>query len=286
MVISYDAFYNAVFDSGNIVDVMVKLAFGIEYDGSAYHGWQTQDDVITVQGELEKAISKIADSDIRVHCAGRTDTGVHGLGQVVHIETDAIRKDSEWLFGTNANLPDDISVKWVHSVNEDFHARFSATRRVYRYYILNRQARSAFLSKRIVWERRPLSIERMEQAASFLIGSHDFSAYRSLACQAHSPVRTIHRLELSKQGPLITLEIEANAFLHHMVRNIAGVLMEVGMERAKPEWAKEVLDGKDRRLGGVTAPPDGLYLVKVFYPKVFDLPSTDLISPVQVLPDL
>ncbi len=264
----------------------MKLAFGIEYDGSNYHGWQSQDDVATVQGVLEKAISQIADQPVRVYCAGRTDTGVHGLGQVVHIETDVIRKDSAWLFGVNANLPNDISVKWIKQVQEDFHARFSATRRVYQYYILNRQARSAFLSKKVVWERRPLSLEKMKQAASFLIGTHDFSAYRSQACQAHSPIRTIYRLELRKQGPIITLEIEANAFLHHMVRNISGVLMEVGMERAKPEWARDVLECRDRRLGGVTAPPDGLYLVKVFYPEIFDLPRTESICPVQVLPDL
>lgn len=264
----------------------MKLAFGIEYDGGAYHGWQSQDGVPTVQDSLEKALSKIADHPIRVHCAGRTDTGVHGLGQVVHIETDVARKDSSWLFGTNANLPTDISVKWVKAVTEEFHARFSATRRVYRYYILNRQARSAFLNKKVVWERRPLSLEKMQQAADFLIGTHDFSAYRSLACQAHSPVRTVYRLTLEQQGPIITLEIEANAFLHHMVRNIAGVLLEAGMERAQPEWAHEVLVGKDRRLGGVTAPPEGLYLIKVFYPDVFDLPSQDLICPVQVLADL
>jgi len=267
----------------------VKLAFGIEYEGSAYHGWQSQKGVPTIQETLEEALTKIADQPIRVHCAGRTDTGVHGLGQVIHIETDAIRKESSWLFGSNTHLPSDISVKWVKQVSDDFHARFSATRRTYRYYILNQQARSAILRNKIVWERRPLSLKPMKKAASYLTGTHDFSAYRSLECQAHSPVRTVYRLEINQHGPVIMLEIEANAFLHHMVRNIAGVLMAAGMKRATPEWALEVLEGKDRRLGGVTAPPEGLYLMKVDYPESFKLPSlesTSTTSTLQILTDL
>jgi len=258
----------------------MKLAFGIEYDGSAYHGWQSQKHAPSVQASLEKALSIIADHDVRVHCAGRTDAGVHGKGQVVHIETDVIRKESSWLFGANANLPPDICVLWVKEVEDDFHARFSATRRVYQYLILNRQSRSALLNNRIVWERRSLSLIPMKEAAAYLVGTHNFSAYRTLTCQAKSPVRSIHRLALKQHGPIISLEIEANAFLHHMVRNIAGVLMEVGMERAKPEWAKEVLDGQDRTKGGITAPPHGLYLMKVYYPEKFELPERDLVSPI------
>ena len=263
----------------------MKLAFGIEYDGSAYHGWQSQTGVATVQDCVENALSTIADHPIRVHCAGRTDAGVHGLGQVVHMDTTVVRKESSWIFGTNSNLPSDISIQWVKEVEDDFHARFSATRRIYQYHILNQAARSAFMSKKIVWERRPLSLERMRKAASFLVGKHDFSAYRSLACQAKNPVRTVHRLEVNQHGPIITIEIDANAFLHHMVRNIAGVLMEVGMDRAEPVWAKEVLEEKDRAQGGVTAPPEGLYLMKVFYPDRFNLPKVDLVSPVQLLTD-
>ena len=263
----------------------MKLAFGIEYDGSAYHGWQSQTGVATVQDCVESALSTIVDHPIRVHCAGRTDAGVHGLGQVVHMETPVVRKESSWIFGTNSNLPSDISIQWVKEVEDDFHARFSATRRIYQYHILNQATRSAFMSKKIVWERRPLSLERMKKAASFLVGKHDFSAYRSLACQAKNPVRTVHRLEVNQHGPIITIEIDANAFLHHMVRNIAGVLMEVGMDRAEPVWAKEVLEEKDRAQGGVTAPPEGLYLMKVFYPDRFNLPKADLVSPVQLLTD-
>ncbi|MFK8066661.1 MAG: tRNA pseudouridine(38-40) synthase TruA [Gammaproteobacteria bacterium] len=256
----------------------MKLALGIQYDGSNYHGWQTQPEVKTVQKCLEKALKKIADHPVRIHCAGRTDTGVHGIGQVVHFETNANRDDSSWLFGTNANLPSDISVQWVKKVDEEFHARFSAERRVYQYYILNQPARPALLNNKVVWEPRSLSLDHMQKAAKCLIGTHDFSAYRSLTCQANSPVRTIYMLDLKKQGSIIKLNIEANAFLHHMVRNISGVLMKIGMERADPDWAKEVLDGRDRTLGGVTAPPEGLYLMKVYYPEHFNIPSPDIIN--------
>ena len=263
----------------------MKLAFGIEYDGSAYHGWQAQAGVKTVQACLEKALSIIADHPVKVICAGRTDTGVHGFGQVIHIETSVNRKESSWLFGTNSNLPADISVQWVKEVDDDFHARFSAIRRVYEYHILNQQARSALLNKKVVWERRPLSLELMKEAASFLKGTHDFSAYRSLACQANSPVRTIHKLEILQRESVISLEIEANAFLHHMVRNIVGVLMEIGMERKKPEWAREVLESKDRTKGGVTAPPEGLYLMKVFYPDFSSLSELNETHPMRTLLD-
>ncbi len=263
----------------------MKIAFGIEYDGSAYHGWQSQNGVPTIQDSLEKALAIIADQSVKVVCAGRTDTGVHSLGQIIHIETEVEREESSWLFGTNSNLPSDISVLWVKKVHDDFHARFSATRRVYEYHILNRRARSALLNNKIVWERRPLSLERMKKGAYFLIGSHDFSAYRSLACQANSPLRTVHKLEVVQQGAIITLEIEANAFLHHMVRNIAGVLMEIGMGNKNPEWAREVLESKDRRKGGVTAPPEGLYLMKVSYPEKIIFPEPDQVSPIWDLVD-
>lgn len=264
----------------------MKLALCVEYDGSDYHGWQRQKGVPTIQQCLEDALSKIADHPVQVVCAGRTDTGVHSLGQIVHFETTSKRKDSSWLFGTNANLPSGISIQWIKEISDDFHARFSAIRRIYRYHILNCPARSALLNNKIVWERRPLSLQLMKEAASYLTGTHDFSAYRSLACQAKSPVRTVHRLVIGQQGPVIMLEIEANAFLHHMVRNIAGVLIEIGMERANPKWAKEVLESRDRTLGGVTAPAEGLYLIKVCYPGTFDLPDNELVSPVSGLINL
>lgn len=253
----------------------MKIAFGIEYDGSGYCGWQTQDGVPTVQETLESALSKVADQFIRVYCAGRTDTGVHAKGQVVHIETDANRKDRSWIFGTNANLPRDINVQWIKLVDDDFHGRFSAERRVYRYHILNQTSRSALLNNRVVWECRALSLSSMHEASAFLVGEHDFSAYRSLSCQAKNPVRTIHRLELKQRQSIITIEIEANAFLHHMVRNIAGVLMDIGMGKHDPQWAKEVLDSRDRTVGGITAPPEGLYLMRVHYPIRFNLPQPD-----------
>lgn len=251
---------------------------GIEYDGGAYKGWQIQDNVPTVQATLENALARIADHPVKVHCAGRTDTGVHGLGQVIHIDTDAIRSERSWMFGTNANLPSDISVQWSREVDSEFHARYSAIRRTYRYHILNQPNRSALLTDKVVWECRPLSLNRMKQAATYLLGEHDFSAFRSLSCQAKSPVRTIYRIDMFQKGPLITLEIEANAFLHHMVRNIAGVLMATGMGRAGTEWARQVLEGKDRTLGGVTARPEGLYLIRVVYPDHFNLPVTSNIE--------
>lgn len=250
----------------------MRVALGIEYDGSAYKGWQIQDNVPTIQARLEKALAIIADHPIKVHCAGRTDTGVHGMGQVIHIDTDATRSERSWIFGTNSNLPSDISVQWAREVDCKFHARFSAIRRTYRYHILNQTNRSALLADKVVWECRPLSLNRMKAAATFLVGEHDFSAYRSLSCQAKSPVRTVYRIDITQNGSLITLEIEANAFLHHMVRNIAGVLMEVGMGRAETKWARQVLEGKDRALGGVTAKPEGLYLIRVTYPDRYNLP--------------
>jgi tRNA pseudouridine38-40 synthase len=253
----------------------VKIAFGIEYDGSAYCGWQTQIGVSTVQACLEHALSCVANEPVKVFCAGRTDTGVHATGQVIHIETDVIRDDKSWIFGVNSNLPKDISVKWIKHVDDDFHGRFSAVRRTYHYYILNQPSRSALLNNKVVWERRPLVLQAMREAAGFLIGEHDFSAYRSLACQAHSPVRTVYRLELEQEQSLITVKIEANAFLHHMVRNIAGVLMTIGMDKYKPLWAREVLKSRDRTAGGVTAPPQGLYLMSVQYPERFELPQPE-----------
>lgn len=250
-----------------------RIALGIEYDGSRYCGWQYQDHSPSVQEKVEAALAKVANHPLRVSCAGRTDTGVHALGQIIHFDTDAVRENHAWVLGANANLPDDISVLWAKPVTSEFHARFSAIRRHYRYVIFNRTVRPAVLSRRVSWEYRPLQVERMRQGAQYLIGEHDFSSYRALACQAKSPLRTLYRLDIKREGEIIMLELEANGFLHHMVRNIAGVLMKIGAGEADPVWAKEVLELRDRTQGGVTASPGGLYFVTAYYPEQFAIPA-------------
>ncbi len=251
----------------------MRIALGIEYDGSDFAGWQLQDgEVRTVQGCVEQALSKVADHPVRVICAGRTDAGVHATAQVVHFDTGAERAMRSWVYGANANLPKSVSVQWARVVDDDFHARFSAVRRRYRYVILNREVRPTFLAWRVAWEYRPLDEALMRQAAGHLLGEQDFSAYRTLACQAKSPVRTLYELAVSRDRDLVFLDLEANAFLHHMVRNIAGVLLDIGAGKHPPVWAREVLETRDRTLGGITAPPHGLYLAGVTYPARFGLP--------------
>lgn len=253
---------------------MMRIALGIEYDGHGFAGWQFQDHADTVQAQVEAALSKVADHPVRVACAGRTDAGVHAVEQVVHFDTTALRRERSWVFGANANLPKQIAVLWARPVSDAFHARFSARRRAYRYVICNRSVRPTFLAWRTAWEYRPLDVMRMAQAARHLVGEHDFSAYRAMGCQAKSPVRTIHRLEVMRQGELVLIDVEANGFLHHMVRNIAGVLMHIGAGERPSEWAAEVLALRDRTLGGVTAPPHGLYFLRAEYPEAFELPHT------------
>ncbi|TVO77931.1 MAG: tRNA pseudouridine(38-40) synthase TruA [Sedimenticola selenatireducens] len=252
----------------------MRLAMGVEYDGSSYHGWQLQKSgVRSVQQQIEQALGKVAAHPVRVFCAGRTDTGVHGEGQVIHFDTPAVRSLRGWVLGTNVNLPDDVNINWVHEVSDEFHARFSATSRSYRYVILNRPTRSAIWRDRAVWIHHVLDEVRMQQAAESLVGTHDFSSYRAIGCQAKSPVRTVTNLIVNRINDRVVIEITANAFLHHMVRNIAGVLMTIGRGDQPVEWSREVLDHRDRTLGGVTAPPQGLYLVDVDYPAEFGLPS-------------
>lgn len=255
----------------------MRIAMGIEYDGSGFSGWQAQDgqpQTRTVQACVEAAVSQVANHPLRVVCAGRTDTGVHGAEQVIHFDTEIERTQRSWVFGANANLPKDVAVLWAVPVSETFHARFKAVRRRYRYVIYNRGVRPTFLARRTTWDYRPLDAERMHEAGQALVGEHDFTSYRATGCQAKSPVRTVHRLDVSRQGELIFIDIEANAFLHHMVRNIAGVLMAIGAAERPLAWAAEVLGQQDRALGGVTAPPYGLYLMDVGYPQEFDLPQT------------
>lgn len=250
----------------------MRIALGIEYDGHPFHGWQSQSSGSGVQDRVEAALSKVANHPLRVACAGRTDTGVHALGQVVHFDTEAERDARAWVFGANANLPKSVSVLWMKPVSEAFHARFLARRRRYRYVIFNRAVRPAFLRWRVAWEYRPLDVARMQAGAHHLLGEHDFSAYRAVGCQAKSPVRTLYRLDIERRDELIIIDLEANAFLHHMVRNIAGVLMSIGAGERATDWALEVLEGRDRTLGGVTAPPHGLYFMSVDYPEEFEIP--------------
>jgi tRNA pseudouridine38-40 synthase len=252
----------------------MRIALGVEYDGGGFSGWQLQrHGVRTVQGELEAALSKVAAHPVRVACAGRTDTGVHATGQVAHFDTSAERSDRNWVLGSNVNLPPDVAVSWAHRVDEDFHARFSAVSRRYCYLILNRPSRSSLLAGRATWVHKPLDAERMHEAGQVLVGEHDFSSYRALGCQAKSPVKTLHSLVVRRSGEQVLLTVHANAFLHHMIRNIAGVLIAIGRGDQPVDWAQWVLSQCDRRLGGVTAPPDGLYFEKVWYPREFAIPA-------------
>ncbi len=251
----------------------MKIALGIEYNGCNYYGWQRQSISPTIQESIETALSTIADEFIRIHCAGRTDTGVHAIQQVIHFETSSVRDTHAWVFGTNSILPKDIAVTWALEIDDDFHARFSAEQRTYQYLILNRPARPAIFNGLVSWECRPLDFYKMKQASSCFIGEHDFTSYRAVACQANSPIRTIHTLEIDRLEDWIVITLTANAFLHHMVRNIAGVLMAIGSGKKEVNWAADVLAAKDRSSGGVTAPPDGLYLVNIQYPERFSMPE-------------
>jgi tRNA pseudouridine38-40 synthase len=251
-----------------------RIALGVEYKGSRYRGWQRQaSGVATIQEELEKALSRVADSPVVLNCAGRTDAGVHACGQVVHFDTQAERTLKAWVMGANINLPHDISVTWAKVMPAHFHARFKAIARRYRYVIYNDQIRPAHLGEEITWNHRPLDVERMREAAQYLVGEHDFSAFRAGQCQAKSPIKKMHHLRVTQHGKMIVLDLRANAFLHHMVRNIAGVLMTIGAGERPVEWMKEVLESRIRRTGGVTAHPFGLYLVQVEYPAEFVLPE-------------
>lgn len=251
----------------------MRIAVGIEYNGASFHGWQLQDGVATVQQEVEAALGRVANHPVRVHCAGRTDAGVHALCQVVHFDTRAERDARGWMLGANVHLPDDVSVLWVRPVRDDFHARFSATSRTYRYLILNRAGRPGLLARRATWVHRSLDAERMHRAGQALVGTHDFSSYRALGCQARHPTRTLTDLHVRRRGDLVEMRVTANAFLHHMVRNIAGVLLEVGKGEAPVSRIAEVLAFRDRTRGGVTAPADGLFFAGVAYPAAYGLPE-------------
>lgn len=252
----------------------MRIALGIEYDGSQFAGWQMQKHgTRTVQECVEKALSIVADEEIQVVCAGRTDTGVHATGQVVHFDCNSSRPDRAWILGVNTHLPDDVASIWAINVNDEFSARFTATARQYRYVILNRQARSAVLNKKVTWKRGELNVESMHQAAQAFIGEQDFSSFRSSACQAEHAMRNVHWIKVTREADFIYIDIEANAFLHHMVRNIVGSLMMVGRGEKPVQWIAELMSVKDRKQAGPTAAADGLYLVKVTYPETTGIES-------------
>jgi len=251
---------------------MPRFAAGLEYDGRAYSGWQFQPSLETVQDVVQRALARVADAPIDCTCAGRTDAGVHALGQVVHFDSGAPRSERAWRLGANTYLPGDVSVVWVREVPEHFHARYAALARSYRYVILNRDSRPGLAGGRATWERRPLDHVLMHAAAQVLLGEHDFSAFRAIECQAKSPVRRIESLQVSRRGEWIALDVTANAFLHHMVRNIAGLLISVGQGESPPDRVAAVLQSRDRKLNAATAPPHGLYLADVRYPAEFGLP--------------
>jgi tRNA pseudouridine38-40 synthase len=249
----------------------MRIALVLEYDGSRYHGWQAQTGLHTVQQAVEHALSKVADCPISVVCAGRTDTGVHATNQVLHFDTDKVRHIRAWIHGVNSFLPKDICVKWGKELSEEFHARYSASSRRYRYLIYNGAIRPALWRSNITWQYRQLDHRLMHQAAQVLLGENDFTSFRSVECQSNTPMRNVHQLQVDRKGDLVIVDITANAFLHHMVRNIAGVLIAVGSGKYPISWVGEVLSAKDRRLGAETAPAYGLYLVQVSYPQEFSI---------------
>lgn len=255
---------------------MARIALGIEYDGAAHFGWQRQREVPSVQEHLEKALSKVANCTIEVQCAGRTDAGVHATGQVVHFDCEAERPERAWTLGVNTNLPNSIAVTWCKAVDEDFHARFSATHRRYRYVILNSKLRPAILHDGVTHVYRELDADRMHQAAQALIGEQDFTSFRAALCQSKTPFRNVTAVSVSRMGAYVIVDIQANAFLHHMVRNITGALIEIGAGEQDISWIAELLALKDRTQAAATAKPNGLYLVDVTYPDIYALPKRHL----------
>lgn len=251
----------------------MRIALGLEYDGRAFHGWQTQPHGATVQDALERALAQFAGAPLATVCAGRTDAGVHATAQVVHFDTGIERPLTAWVRGVNAYLPPAVAVRWSRAVPAAFHARFSATGRRYDYWILNDPVRSPLAEGRVGWVWRPLDAEAMHAAAQRLIGTHDFSAFRAAECQASSPVRTLRRLDVQRQGRLIRVQVEANAFLQHMVRNLVGTLVYVGLGRQPEPWPAQLLAQRDRALAAPTFAAAGLYLTAVQYDPAFDLPG-------------
>lgn len=258
---------------------MTRIALGIEYDGAAFHGWQSQPHGLTVQDVLELALSSVAGQAVRVNCAGRTDTGVHALGQVVHFDCAASRTDQAWVRGGNAHLPPQVAIRWAQSVDERFHARFDARSRSYCYLLHNHPVRPALQHARVGWHYRPLAIEPMQAAIAALRGEHDFSAFRAAECQAKSPIKTMHHAEVRRVGEMIVFEFRASAFLQHMVRNMVGALVHVGLSREPVESIASLLASRDRTRAAPTFSPAGLYLTGVEYDAHWNIPATPRIMP-------
>jgi len=251
----------------------MRIALGIQYDGTDFFGWQRLTHGPTVQGAVEAALSDIADAPVQVVCAGRTDAGVHARCQVIHFDTQSQRTMRGWTLGPNSRLPASVAVRWAREVSDDFHARFSARARRYRYTILNRSARPALDARYVCWERSPLDAAAMHAAAQLLLGENDFSAFRTVACQARSPQRCVQAISVAREGDRVVLDIQANAFLHHMVRNIAGSLRVVGRGEQPPQWIAQLLAGRDRSVAGPTSAAQGLVFLGPLYPAQFGLPA-------------
>lgn len=246
-----------------------RIALGLEYDGTNYHGWQIQTpNLVTIQDTVESALSKVANQAIEVSCAGRTDVGVHALEQVIHFDTKQIRPLTAWIHGTNRYLPKDIRVQWAKNVSDNFHARFSATSRYYRYLIYNHPYESALWNKKALWFPWKLDVNAMQQACRFLLGEHDFSSFRASSCQSNTTQRFVYLATVKREGDFVVIDIKANAFLHHMVRNIVGTLLVIGQNKQLPEWMQYLLQIKDRKQSGATALACGLYFMSVDYPEL------------------
>lgn len=250
----------------------MRVALGLSYDGSPFHGWQTQPGGQTLQDSVEAALESFLAHPVQTICAGRTDTGVHALNQVIHVDTTAERSVESWVRGVNALLPASVAVQWAQPVADDFHARFMAQAREYIYVLRNDRVRAPLLHARVGWVYRPLDCHQMRQAAKRLLGEHDFSCFRSSECQAENPVRNVHAIDIIQRRPYLFIRFRANAFLHHMIRNIMGSLVYVGLGRQPPAWLDHLLEQGDRRLAAPTFAPDGLYLAGVDYPARFGLP--------------
>lgn len=262
---------------------MPRIALGVEYDGTRYCGWQRQDHCESVQGALERALSVVANESVTVHCAGRTDTGVHGTGQVVHFDCSAEREPDAWVLGGNSNLPDDIAVRWSRRVDDEFHARFDAIERRYRYLILSGRSRSALYAHRAWWIHEPLDADAMQAASAPLLGEHDFTSLRAAGCQSKSPVRELRHVRVRRHGDWTVVDVAANAFLMHMVRNMVGLLRVAGRGEADADAVAGLLAARDRTLSAAAAPAHGLYLTEVHYPESRGVPCPvpdDALAPV------